>query len=268
MAVVPLKCEGCEFCIWGWNVVLNVIIMSHFLAMLWSSSSLALCSSSSVRTSPQMNSCAIPQSDFFNTFGDNLRSAHKTSAKFLLKRKMSWPGSVMQRSSPQLRLCAQLGDRTVKLHYLITRTCINLHRYSACLHFTPYARTLKTLLQNPPDITRTSLSSNLLLFLNIDTIHSFENTHQSLKNALSLRKSCDSGFPLAARTLFQPRFKLPRIPRRARCVGKHSLARSFKYTFERGRLMINLTRKDQRFDRGARQTSRIKCKFKQFISHL
>ena len=166
----------------------------------------------------------------------------------------------MQRSSPQLRLCAQLGDRTVKLHYLITRTCINLHRYSACLHFTPYARTLKTLLQNPPDITRTSLSSNLLLFLNIDTIHSFENTHQSLKNALSLRKSCDSGFPLAARTLFQPRFKLPRIPRRARCVGKHSLARSFKYTFERGRLMINLTRKDQRFDHGARQTSRIKCK--------
>ena len=172
----------------------------------------------------------------------------------------------MQRSSPQLRLCAQLGDRTVKLHYLITRTCINLHRYSACLNFTPYARTLKTLLQNPPDITRTSLSSNLLLFLNIDTIHSFENTHQSLKNALSLRKSCDSGFPLAARTLFQPRFKLPRIPRRARCVGKHSLARSFKYTFERGRFMINLTRKDQRFDRGARQTSRIKCKFKQFIS--
>ncbi len=174
----------------------------------------------------------------------------------------------MQRSSPQLRLCAQLGDRTVKLHYLITRTCINLHRYSACLNFTPYALTLKTLLQNPPDITRTSLSSNLLLFLNIDTIHSFENTHQSLKNALSLRKSCDSGFPLAARTLFQPRFKLPRIPRRARCVGKHSLARSFKYTFERGRFMINLTRKDQRFDRGARQTSRIKCKFKQFISHL
>ena len=174
----------------------------------------------------------------------------------------------MQCSSPQLRLCAQLGDRTVKLHYLITRTCINLHRYSACLNFSPYARTLKTLLQNPPDITRTSLSSNSLLFLNINTIHSFENTHQSLKNALSLRKSCDSGFPLAARTLFQPRFKLPRIPRRARCVGKHSLARSFKYTFERGRFMINLTRKDQRFDRGARQTSRIKCKFNQFISHL
>ena len=141
-------------------------------------------------------------------------------------------------------MCAT-WSRTVKLHYLITRTCINLHRYSACLNFAPYARTLKTLLQNPPDITRTSLSS-VLLFLNIDTIHSFENTHQSLKNALSL-KSCDSGFhslPYSVPTSFQ----VATIPRRARCVGKHSLARSFKYTFERGRFMINLTRKDQRFD--------------------